>query len=109
MLERFLTIALTALVLAGCARTPSVLMLERHGNILPFEQLLAVARERYPDGIVLNVKIYPKPRVRYFPGPYYYEIELTDNINRRILRIDAHDARILEVMTCGVERRCWRR
>jgi len=68
-----------------------VLKLRKEGAILPFEKVLAVASERYPNTQLLEVELEQKR------GLYLYEIELlTAEGSVRKLKIDAHDGRILK-------------
>jgi len=78
-------------LLAGDLNQDDVLRLRKEGAILPFEKVLAVASERYPQSQLLEVELERKR------GSYLYEIELlTPQGTVRKLKIDAHDGRILK-------------
>jgi len=96
---RFSYVALLALLallwlplgLAGDLDQDDVLRLRKEGAILPFEKVLSVASERYPNTQLLEVELERKR------GIYLYEIELlTQQGTVRKLKIDAHDGRILK-------------
>jgi len=79
------------LLSAGDLDQDDVLRLRKEGAILPFEKVLAVASERYPNSQLLEVELERKR------GAYLYEIELlTGQGTVRKLKIDAHDGRILK-------------
>jgi len=79
------------LLFAGDLDQDDVLKLRKEGAILPFEKVLAIASERYPNTQILEVDFARKR------GIYLYKIELlTQQGTVRKLKIDAHDGRILK-------------
>jgi len=76
---------------AGDLDQDDVLRLRKEGAILPFDKVLAVASERYPNTQLLEVELERKR------GVYLYEIELLTIAGTvRKLKIDAHDGHILK-------------
>lgn len=66
------------------------LHLRRQGETLPFEAILKVAMERYPNAQLLETEL------EHDNGELIYEIELltTEGVVRE-LKIDARDARVI--------------
>ena len=63
----------------------------REGQILPLEQMLQQARERYPDAELLEVELEEED------GILVYEVELiTAEGSIRELELDARDGRLLK-------------
>jgi len=63
----------------------------REGQILPLEHMLQLARERYPDAVLLEVELEEED------GILVYEIELiTQGGVVRELELDARDGRLLK-------------
>jgi len=90
---------LIALLLCGVAVTPlardvsqdEALRLRRSGELLPFEQLLAIAIGRYPGASLLEVELEEDD------GRYIYEFELlTASDGVRELEIDARSGAVLQ-------------
>lgn len=67
------------------------LRLRREGAILPLEQMLVVALERYPEAVLLEVELEEEQ------GVLVYEVELiTAQGVVRELELDAHTAQLLK-------------
>lgn len=89
------TLALALLLSSGaCARDISqneVLELRRRGELLPFEQVIALVETRHPGAQILEVELEEDD------GRYLYELEILTRDNRvRELELDARDGRILD-------------
>lgn len=89
---------LIALLLCGVTATPlardlsqdEALRLRRSGELLPFEQVLAIAVGRYPSASVLEVELEEDD------GRYLYELELLTAGGVRELEIDARNGAVLQ-------------
>lgn len=99
MKQRFALTSLTALVLLALVFTASArdldqdeaLRLRREGVILPLEQLMRPALERYPGATLLEAELEEEDDV------FVYEVELlTQQGVVRELELDARDGRILK-------------
>ncbi|HLS98129.1 MAG: PepSY domain-containing protein [Porticoccaceae bacterium] len=89
------TLALALLLSSGAsARDISqneVLELRRRGELLPFEQVIALVETRHPGAQILEVELEEDD------GRYLYELEILTRDNRvRELELDARDGRILD-------------
>lgn len=89
------TLALALLLSSGAsARDISqneVLELRRRGELLPFEQVIALVETRHPGAQILEVELEEDD------GLYLYELEILTRDNRvRELELDARDGRILD-------------
>jgi len=89
------TLALALLFSSGAsARDISqneVLELRRRGELLPFEQVIALVETRHPGAQILEVELEEDD------GRYLYELEILTRDNRvRELELDARDGRILD-------------
>ncbi len=95
---------LVALLLCGAAAAPlardlsqdEALRLRRSGELLPFEQVLAIAVGRYPGASILDVELEEED------GRYVYELELLTAADAfreghvRELEIDARTGAVLQ-------------
>ena len=68
-----------------------VLELRRRGDLLPFEQIIALVDARHPGAQILEVELEEEH------GVYLYELEILTRDNRvRELELDARDGRVLD-------------
>jgi uncharacterized membrane protein YkoI len=96
-----LILGLTALLLSGGAQARDLdqdeaLRLRQRGVILPLEQLMQPALQRYPGARLLEAELEEQQSAES-ADRYRYEIELlTANGVVRELELDARDGRILQ-------------